>query len=227
METNIGQRFGRLEILRIFSAKTKNGSTIKRAECICICGNSKITNLYSLKSGITKSCGCLRSETLTKHGLSGHKLYHVWESMVSRCYNINDANYYNYGERNIKMSNEWRKNAGSFINWALNNGWKCGLTIERDNTNGNYSEDNCIIATRKEQQSNRRITIMIEHKGESKSLIEWAKILKMKECTLRHRLMRKCISVEDAFNKPLYSRSIKNPDNSIYRKYERNDFNTK
>lgn len=59
-EDLINQKFGKLTVIESLNKKNKNGSTIWK--CICDCGTIINVNAGDLKSGHTKSCGCLRYE---------------------------------------------------------------------------------------------------------------------------------------------------------------------
>lgn len=82
--------------------------------------------------------------------------YGKWKNMISRCYNELDKDYKNYGGRGITICEEWRDSFLSFYEWALDNEYQEGLTIDRINNDKGYSPDNCEWKTRKEQQRNRR-----------------------------------------------------------------------
>lgn len=166
-----GQRFGRLTVLR----RAENIGIYTAWECLFDCGNKKIIRGNSIKSGMTRSCGCLYSEKKRnkKHGLSKTKLHGIWRSMKSRCYNNNTAVFKNYGGRGITVCQEWINDFYSFWQWALANGYKEGLSIERIDNDKGYSPDNCRWATPKEQTRNRRKTLIIN----GKSIGEWSDIL--------------------------------------------------
>jgi len=91
------------------------------------------------------------------HGYSYHTLYNVWNNMKQRCYNKNNSYYQNYGGRGITVCDEWKNSAKVFIDWALDNGWKKGLGLDRRNNNGNYHPDNCRFITHIENNHNVRL----------------------------------------------------------------------
>jgi len=154
-----GKRFGRLLVIK-YSHK-KEGHIFW--ECNCDCGRIHITRGGSLRSGATKSCGCLRKEDKLgnirnfKHGLTKHPLYGVWKLINRRCYDINDRCYNIYGGRGIIMCDEWKNHVTSFVSWAVENGWKKGLQIDRINNDGNYEPSNCRFVTPQENVSNSRL----------------------------------------------------------------------
>ena len=157
----IGQRFSKLEVLG-FSGITKYGLLIWR--CRCDCGKeSDITN-EGLVSGRTKSCGCWARENLinrtTVHGLHRHPLYSVWWAMKDRCYKSNHKAYHRYGGRGITVCEEWLNDFKNFYDWAIKKGYRRGLTIERENNDGNYEPNNCKWTTMDEQVQNSSLAKM-------------------------------------------------------------------
>ncbi len=109
----------------------------------------------------------------TVHGSEPKKLYHTWQAMKSRCNNLHNNRYHCYGGRGIKVCKEWNESFIVFREWALSNGWKEGLTIDRMDSNGDYTPDNCKWSTQKEQQNNRRDTIMFTYQGKTLLLHFW------------------------------------------------------
>lgn len=191
----IGMKFGRLAVLKEIE-KNKN---LRTFECICECGNKKIVFKKYLKNGETKSCGCLKKEYLKnktiglKHGMSRTKFYKMYDSIKKRCLNKNNKDYKNYGGRGIKICEEWLNKENGFINfynWAIENGYKEGLSIDRINNNGNYEPKNCRWITNKEQQRNTRNNVFLNYKGETHCLVEWSEILGISKTCIKGRYFR-------------------------------------
>jgi hypothetical protein len=84
------------------------------------------------------------------------KIRACWHHMIERCHNQNSSSFPYYGGRGITVCQEWRTDAKAFIDWALANGFKLGLTIDRRENNHGYSPDNCRFVTRAINQQNRR-----------------------------------------------------------------------
>ena len=67
-----------------------------------------------------------------KHGLHKHRLMSIYNSMKQRCYNIKHKRYYCYGAIGVTVCEEWKTSFKSFAEWALNNGYKDDLTLDKD-----------------------------------------------------------------------------------------------
>ena len=157
-----GRKFGRLTVVRQASNYVySSGRQQIRWECVCECGNIAIVLASNLKSGDSKSCGCLSKEVAvthnTTHGYRKHPLYAVWASMKLRCLNKKNTCYKYYGGKGVSICEEWVNSAETFINWALKNGWKKGLQIDRIDNDGNYTPVNCRFVSARQNCLNRRV----------------------------------------------------------------------
>lgn len=87
--------------------------------------------------------------------------YNSYRCMMSRCYRKNDASYKYYGGRGIEVCKEWH-NILNFETWVKDHPYFDGATLDRVDSDGNYTPDNCRWATMFEQDKNRRNSILIE-----------------------------------------------------------------
>lgn len=117
----------------------------------CDCGVEKSAILNHIRTGNVKSCGCLQR---TKNGIGASSICNVWRGIKTRCFGNSNTKYYK--DRGITMCDDWRESFESFYNWAMANGYKHGLDIDRINNDGNYEPSNCRFVTRKENCNNRR-----------------------------------------------------------------------
>lgn len=136
---------------------------IRYAIMECECGNEFEARVADIKNGKIKSCGCLKKKQIgdlnRSHGILGtHPLYQAWINMKSRCYNQKRDSYKHYGGRGITVCDEWLYDFKAFYDfmmglpYALENGY----TIDRINTNGNYTPENMRWADVNTQRANRR-----------------------------------------------------------------------
>lgn len=183
--------------LQIISEPVKRGKEwIVNAQCIC--GSVKEYRLRYIKSGHTKSCGCI----LKIHGLTKHPLFKVWQSMKERCYNEKHSRFKDYGGRGVGICLEWKENPEIFIEWAIDKGWQRGLEVDRENNDGNYSPENCRFVTTKVNCRNRRNTLMVTFKQVTKSIPEWAEEYGLPLYLVRSRI-KKGWDVERALTRPI------------------------
>jgi len=195
------ERFGRLVVIRQVD---KGNCNRTRWLCICDCGKEVVIIGHSLKSGHTKSCGCLRKEItrerFTKHGYDRlnrrTRIYQIWNDMIQRCTNSNTENYSRYGGRSITVCKRWLK----FENFLEDMGERPpNRTLERINNNKGYYKENCRWATQKEQARNRRNNHLIIYNGITQCIAAWAEELNINQHTLANRIFRYGWSIEKAF----------------------------
>lgn len=187
----VGERFGRLIVLkRAENDKQKNTMWL----CGCECGNDKIVRGDHLKAGLIKSCGCLRSEVCsqkaTTHGYCKKgvsRLYKCWADMCYRCRSKNHRDAIYYSKRGISVCSDWSV-FENFKNWALTNGWKNGLQIDRIDNNGSYEPSNCRFVTRKENMNNTRYNVILTHNNKSLTIAQWSEELGIKYSLIYNRL---------------------------------------
>lgn len=205
MESLAGKRFGFL--VAETPTHTKGRSRrIVAWECKCDCGNRATVGAQRLKSGNTKSCGCLAKLTQSRlsHGFcrkSGRASeYTSWSMMKNRCSNPKANRYHNYGGRGIKVCKRWNK----FENFLADMGLKPTPkhSLERINNNGDYEPSNCRWATPKEQGQNTSTNVMLEVRGFKRPLTTWAVISGIKSSTI-HKRIKMGWSAADAIFKPL------------------------
>ena len=144
-----GRRFGQLTVIE---EGTKTGKETMWV-CVCDCGNKVTVNGNSLRQGKTVSCGCHRKTLLVTHGLYQTRLHRIWRGMKQRCSNPNKQHYDRYGGRGIKVCDEWENDFQAFYNWAMSNGYRDDLTIDRIDNDGDYEPSNCQWITQAENTS--------------------------------------------------------------------------
>jgi hypothetical protein len=160
--------------------------------CKCECEVKREVLTASLKSGVSKSCGCYQKDRMTEikttHGLRQHKFYSVWKGIISRCYKPKNTNYHNYGGRGINVCSEWRDTPEIFLGWLEQNGYRKGLEVDRIDNNKGYSPENCRWVTAKESSLNRRNNRFLAFQEKIQTVSEWADELGINKTTITHRL---------------------------------------
>lgn len=195
LEDYIGKKFSRFTIVEVSIGK--HG---KMAHWKCDCGKSGKTQLRSILHGKSRSCGCLKKEIFTKHGLSHTITLTSWRSMVSRCTCVRHHNYKNYGGRGIKICNNLRSSVGNLA--SLIGERPRGMTLDRIENDFNYSCGRCKEcrlnkwtlnvkwSTPKEQLRNTRCNKVIEFNGESKCVAQWGEDTGINPATILSRIIR-------------------------------------
>ena len=198
-----GQRFERLRVVK-YAGLNKNGCALW--ECICNCGKIKIILGSVLRNSMTKSCGCLRDEKVRQraiennftHGMSNIPEFRIWVAMRKRCRNKNNADYYLYGGRGIKVCERWQ----DFKNFIEDIGRRPSKkhSIDRVDNDGNYEPGNCRWVLPEIQARNTRKTVFIEFNGKKQSLSEWAREVGVSRETLKYRFKK--MPIEKAMTMP-------------------------
>jgi len=184
----VGDVFGRLTVVA-FAGKNRHDRSAWH--CRCECGTEKVLAGSDLRSGKIISCGCARRERTIApritHGLKKHPLYQTWAQMKARCLNPRSKAYPEYGGRGIKVCDRWLL---SFKDWLADVGERParGMTIDRENNDGDYEPSNVRWATKSEQARNTRQTILVEWNGAVHRLPDLADRFGIKPSILRCRV---------------------------------------
>lgn len=188
--------------------------------CYCDCDKDKYYILVGseLSIGRTKSCGCLIKEenikrsTLWKEAYKYNvekkdinRIHRIFKSMKERCYNMLSKDFPNYGQRGIKICDEWLLNINEFVKWSIENGYAKNLTIDRINVNDNYKPSNCRWITTAEQNRNKTTTVYIDYNGEKRTLMSVLKEngIRNNYSTYRNRICKCGWSIEKAISTPI------------------------
>lgn len=182
-----GHLFGRLTA--IAPAERIKGKTAWT--CICECGNAVSVTTHGLRTGDTRSCGCLKTDMLVErnrsHNKSKTRTYRIWNAMLARCRNQNHASWPHYGGRGIGVCEQW----SNFTQFLADMGEAPhDRSIDRIDNNKGYSPDNCRWANNKEQAANKSNNHHITINGETKLLAEWCKIYSISAPAVANRIKR-------------------------------------
>jgi hypothetical protein len=169
IEINFGDKYGKLTVIQEVESDNPK-FRIFLVECDC--GKKFEVDLYSIRSGNTKSCGCYKKqriiETKTIHGDSWRvdkgktNEYIAWKAMKQRCYNTKGQFYYLYGGRGIKVCDRWLEpNGQGYVNFINDVGRKPSKnhSLDRLDSNKDYGPDNCKWSTTQEQRKNQRTNV--------------------------------------------------------------------
>lgn len=177
-----GKKFGRLTVLERLPNETNNA----KWRCKCECGNFVEVLALNIRSGNTKSCGCLSAT----HRMTHTSTYKEWENMKSRCYIKSSSRYERYGARGITVCDRWRDSFEAFyedVSMLPHFGEK-GYSLDRINTNGNYEPSNVRWADRITQANNTSTNHFETYNGKTQTIAQWAREYNINSTTLRCRL---------------------------------------
>lgn len=164
-----GRRYGHLLVVSV--ASERDPSRGLRWNCICDCGNTSTPYGRRLRSGETTTCGC-------RNGRAHSDAYRSWQSMNQRCLNRNNTSFPRYGGRGIAVCKRWRQGEDrAFENFLEDMGERPtpDHSVDRIDSDGPYAPDNCRWATGREQANNRRNNRVFVHKGQARSITDWAR----------------------------------------------------
>ena len=146
-----GKVIGKLTVLR---PTIRNKHSQMLWECQCECGNITTVVSGALAGGRTKSCGCLIQESVTKHGGWKKSSYNTWRAMIRRCNNPKAKDYCRYGAVGVTVCPEWL----DYLTFEKDMGEPVGdETLDRIDTYGDYTKDNCRWAGVQTQNRNIRV----------------------------------------------------------------------
>ncbi len=163
--------------------------------CRCDCGVVRTVVGATLVAGTSKNCGCVsvpkliaRNKAVARHGLSHTKVHRTWAAIRTRCEQPNSKDFKRWGGRGIKVCERWH----TFENFLADMGMPPTEkhSIDRIDNNGDYEPGNCKWSTWTEQASNRRSSRIIEFKGRSQTVTQWAEELGIPMGTLFSRLRK-------------------------------------
>ena len=197
-----GQVFGRLTVISL--APPPNG--VRYAKCRlwnvrCECGVEKTVEADRLATGHTRSCGCLRSDTIAatnfRHGETSTRIngarctaeYRAWLNMIRRCSAETSKDWETHGGRGIRVCDRWLER---FENFRADMGERPSAkhSLDRIDNERGYSPENCRWATQTQQAQNTRKNVYFEYKGERVCLAELARRVGVDSETLSARLKR-------------------------------------
>ncbi len=135
-----------------------------------------------------------------KHGMSKTKIYRVWCGIISRTNYKGDTNYKRYGGRGLSVCDKWRKFSGFYED--MGSGYVEGLEIDRVDNGLGYSRKNCRWATRKDQANNKKSNHLITWRGKTKTMKQWSETVGINYGTLKCRINRYKLSINEAMTRP-------------------------
>lgn len=109
-----------------------------------------------------------------RHGLRNHPIYKSWLYMRNRVSGYKETDQLAYKDRNITICEEWLNSFQAFYDWAIENGWREGLELDRIDNDKGYGPENCQWSTRSQNMRNTRRKVEVTAFGETKTVADWA-----------------------------------------------------
>lgn len=176
-----GNKYGRLKVIN-FNGINKSNNALWN--CVCDCGKAVVVIGNCLRSGNTKSCGCINREGNPTHGLFYHPIYKSYQAAKSRCTYSSQPHWHDYGGRGI----EFRLGSFEEFNAAMKDSWFDGATIGRKDVDGHYEYGNIRWETNAQQARNKRANVKYTHNGETLIQSDWARKIGITEVSLAERI---------------------------------------
>lgn len=140
-----------------------------------------------------------------KHGMSGTRFYNIWCSMKQRCEYPQHNRFKGYGGRGIKILWKSFEEFKKDMYKSYQESGEIGMSIDRIDSNGHYSKENCRWVSLWQQNLNRTNNRLLTYKGITKPLSQWSKDMCFKRGVLENRLKRGW-SVEKSLTTPIMSK---------------------
>jgi len=173
--------------LTVIGPGTRHGYLL----CQCRCGNRRQVRADHIRTGVTRSCGCLMTESRfgrrRTHGRYGTPENRAWRNMLNRCHNPGSPDYARYGGRGIFVCNRWRRSFAAFL---ADMGERPGpaYSLDRIDNDRGYEPGNVRWATRVQQARNKRTNVVLSHDGQSRTVAEWSAITGISIGTILRRI---------------------------------------
>jgi hypothetical protein len=169
-EDLIGKVFNDYKIIQYIKKLPKLNRLWK---CKCLkCNDEFELSTYQLKKNLNICKVAIRENKEIRK-----QLHTCFSRIKRRCYNSKSHNFKYYGGRGIKICDEWLSNSDNFVSWALENGYKCNLSIDRIDNNGNYEPSNCRWTEKDIQANNKSNNLFYLYNGKTQTLAQWCKEL--------------------------------------------------
>ena len=196
-----GKKINKLTVLEYYG---RDKYSHRLWQCECECGKKTIVRESLLKNAGVNGCQSCANRNKHKalhitHNLSNTKIYRTYINMIERC---NKPKQSSYKKKTLSICNEWANKENGFVNfykWAMTNGYRENLTIDRIDNNKGYSPENCRFTDRKQQQRNRDCTLFIEYKGLKMPFAEMCEVANIPYYLAYQRVYKLGWSIEKTF----------------------------